>query len=75
MSAKKYVKSDVVNLEATLAKRYMKLPTSHSPMQKKYHPSEDGSNEINAQGAQAYQDMICELRWAVEIGRVEMFWK
>ena len=75
MSAKKYVKSDVVNLEATLANRYMQLPSSHSPMRTKYHPSEDGSNEINAQGIQAHQELIGELRWAVEIGRVEIFWK
>ena len=32
MSAEKYVKVAVVNLEATLAKRYMRLPISHSPI-------------------------------------------
>ena len=48
MSAEKHAKSAVVNVEATLAKRYMRLPTSHSPMPKNYHPSEDISNELNA---------------------------
>ena len=47
MSAKKYVKAAVINLEATLAKRDMQLPTSHYPMLTNYHPSEDVSNELN----------------------------
>ena len=48
ISSKKYVKAAVGNLEATLAKRDMRLPTSHSIMLKNYHPSEDVSNELNA---------------------------
>ena len=55
MSTRKYVKAAVVNLEATLTKRDMQLPTSHSPMPKKYHPSQDFSNKLNARGVQAYQ--------------------
>ena len=53
MSDKKYAESAVVNLEATLAKREMRLPTSHYPMSKNYHPSEDVSNELNKRGVQA----------------------
>ena len=71
--AKKYTKSAVVNLEETLAKRYMQLPTIHYPMPTNFHPSEDGSNNLNAQGVQAYQELIGELRWSVEIGRVDIF--
>ena len=48
ISDEKYVKAAVVNLEAMLAKRYMQLPTSNSPMPTNYHPSEDFSNKINA---------------------------
>ena len=73
ISAKKYVKAAVVNLEATLAKRYMWLTTSNYPIPTNYHTSEDVSNELNAQEVQAYQVLIGELRWAVEIGRVESF--
>ena len=51
----KYVKAAVLNLEATLSKRDMQLPTSHSPTPKKYHPSEDVVNELNTRGVQAYQ--------------------
>ena len=48
MSAKKYVKATVVNLEAKLAKRDMRLPTIHSLMPTNYHPSKDVSNDLNA---------------------------
>ena len=58
MSAKKYVKAAVVKLEATLSKRDMQLPTSHSPMTTKQHPSEDVTNELNTRGVQAYQELI-----------------
>ena len=47
MFTKKYVKAAVVNLEATLAKRYMRLPISHSPMPTNCHTSEDVSNKLN----------------------------
>ena len=75
MSAEKYVKAAVVNLEATLAKRDMRLPTSHYPMPENYHTSEGISNKINAQGFQSYQELIGELRWAVNMGRFNIFWK
>ena len=72
MSAKKHVKAAVVNLEAMIAKRYMQLPTSHSPMPTKYHPIGDVSNKINARWLQTYKELIGEIRWAVEIGQVEI---
>ena len=68
MSTEKYVKAAIVNLEVLLAKRYMRLPTSNSPMPKNYYPSEDVRNEINARVLQAYRELIDEIRWAVEIG-------
>ena len=43
----------------------MQLPTSHYPMPKNYHPIEDVSNELNAQGVQAYQELIGEIRWGL----------
>ena len=69
----KIFKAAVVNLESTLAKRDMQLPTSHSRMPKNYHPSEDVSNKLNTRGVQAHQELIGELRWAVKIGRVSIF--
>ena len=73
MSAKKYVKAAVVNIEEMPAKRDMRLPTSHYPMQTDYHPSEDVSNKLKARGFQAYQELTGEFRCAFEIGRVEIF--
>ena len=47
MSAKKYVKAAVVNLESMVAKTDIGLPISHSPMPRNYRTSEDVSNKIN----------------------------
>ena len=72
MSSEQYVKAAVTNLEATLSKQDMRLPTSLVPMSVSYHPSEDVSPELNVQGVQTYQELIGILRWAVEIGRVDI---
>ena len=45
ISAEKYVKAADINLEETLAKRDIQLPTSHSPMPTNRNSSEDFSNE------------------------------
>ena len=50
----------------------MRLPTSSVPMSASYHPAEDVSRELNVQGVQTYQELIGILRWAVEIGRVDI---
>ena len=39
-------------------------------MSTSYHPSEDVTKELNAEGVQFYQEMIGILRWAVDTGRV-----
>ena len=41
-------------------------------MSTKYHPSEVVTKELNVEGVQFYQEMIGILRWAVEIGRVDI---
>ena len=37
-----------------------------------YHPSEDATKEINAEGLQVYKELIGILRWKVKIGRVDI---
>ena len=37
-----------------------------------YHPSEDVSKEMDIRGVQYYQELIGVLRWAIEIGRVDI---
>ena len=59
--AKKYAKAAVLNLEATLAKIDMQLPMSRSPIPTNYHPREDVSNELNARGFQACQELVGEI--------------
>ena len=41
-------------------------------MRTRYHPVEDVSKEIIAQGVQTQHKLIGILRWAVKIGRVDI---
>jgi hypothetical protein len=74
MSPEKYVNASVKNVEEALAKDGKKLPSScPTPIQGTYpHPSEDISAELNADGLRLYQELIGVLRWAVEIGRLDI---
>ena len=73
MSSEKYVKAAVENVELKLSKSQHRLPSRcDTPMSTSYHPSEDVSKEMNAQGVQTYQELIGILRWAIEIGRVDI---
>jgi hypothetical protein len=73
MSPQMYVDAAVRNVEEKLAKEGVKLP-SHcpTPMTGDYHPNDDGSPELLAAGLQYYQEQIGVLRWAVEIGRLDI---
>ena len=73
ISSEKYVKTAVQNVEETLAKKGLKLPSKcPTPFTSNYHPSDDVSNELNADGLRYYQELIGVLRWAVELGRVDI---
>ena len=72
MYSEKYVKAAIENLESRLGKSDMHLPKFLTPMSTSYHPSEDVTKELNVEGVQFYQEMIGILRWAVEIGRVDL---
>ena len=37
-----------------------------------YHPSSDVTAELSARGLHYYQELIGVLRWAVEIGRLDI---
>ena len=50
----------------------MRLPNSAVPMITSYHPIKDSNHELNVQGLQIYQELIGIIRWAVEIGRVNI---
>ena len=73
MSAEKYVKAAKENVKLNLAKSNYMLPSCcNTPMVTAYHPSEDKTKEINAEGLKVYQELIGILRWAVDIGRVDI---
>jgi len=37
-----------------------------------YHPAEDMSAELNAEGLNYFQELIGVLRWGIELGRVDI---
>ena len=73
MSAEKYVAASVKNVEEALAKRNLRLPTKcYTPLATDYRPELETSSELKADGVQYYQELIGVLRWAVELGRVDI---
>ena len=73
MSAEKYVDASVKNVEESLAKRGLRLPTKvYTPLASDYRPELETSAELKSDGIQLYQQLIGVLRWAVELGRVDI---
>jgi hypothetical protein len=73
MSPEKYVNAAVANVEEKLAKDGLRLPSKCiTPMKGNYHPSDDVTAELTATGLHQYQEMIGVLRWAIEIGRLDI---
>ena len=76
MSSDKYCESAVKNVEDVLAKKGMRLPSRcYTPMSSGYRPEIDSTAELKADGVQWYQELIGMLRWAVEIGRVDILYE
>ena len=73
MSSIDYVKAIVKNLEERLGKTNRKLPSrATTPMSSDYRPELDGTAELEVEDVTMYQELIGELRWATEIGRVDI---
>ena len=73
MSSEKYVKAAIENIEQTLAKTSQCLPIKcQTPLSSGYRPELDTSPELKTEGLQRYQELIGILRWAVELGRVDI---
>ena len=72
-SSSAYVKEAVRNTEEWLDARDMRLPTrADTPMPSTYRPELDTSPQLNDEMANWYQSAIGVLRWAVEIGRIDI---
>ena len=74
ISAYDYVKAAVANVETTLKEKpKWKLPGGAvTPMVTSYEPELDGSPELNEDDHRYYQELIGILRWATELGRVDI---
>jgi len=73
MSSDKYCNALVKNVEDILEKKGLKLPSKCvTPLSNGYKPEFDCTTELKADGIQWYQEIIGQLRWAVELGRVDI---
>ena len=73
MSANKYVKEAIRNIEAQLEESGRKLKANvKSVLPSGYRPELDVSPELSRAGYLRYNSLIGTLRWAVEIGRVDI---
>ena len=73
MNSTDYVKAALENVSNQIEKRGVKLPSRVStPMATGYVPELDDSPELNSDDLTHFQELIGILRWAVEIGRVDI---
>ena len=73
MLAEKYVVAAVKNVEEALAKKGLCLPSKcYTPLSTNYCPELETSPEMKSVGIQDYQELIGTLKWAVELGRVDI---
>ena len=73
MSSDRYCAAMVKNIEDGLSRKGLRLPSKCDlPIRHGYKPEMDCTAELKADGLQFYQEMIGSLRWAVEIGRVDI---
>ena len=73
MSSVDYVKALVKNLEEIFKKQGMKLPAkATTPMASDHRPELDATAKLDANNITMFQELIGELRWAIEIYRVDI---
>ena len=73
MSSDDYCDASVSNVENILADKGLRIPSRClTPTIHGYHPELDATAELKDKGVTCYQELIGMLRWAVEIGRVDI---
>ena len=73
MSSYEYLKQSIMIIEQKLEKKGMTIPKRCiTPLTSGYHPAVDVSPELDAEDTQFYQECVGMLRWAVELGRVDI---
>ncbi|KAI2499403.1 Reverse transcriptase (RNA-dependent DNA polymerase) [Fragilaria crotonensis] len=74
MSSEEYVKAAIVNVETALDATGQRLLPSRctTPMQANYRPELDDTSELKVDGVRNFQELIGVLRWAVELGHIDI---
>ncbi len=73
MSSEQYIKAAITNVETKLNESGQRLPTRCTTvLYGNYRPELDVSPELNADGVRYYQELIGVLRWAIELGRIDI---
>ena len=68
-----YINVAIKTIEEALKNRPWKLPTKvTTPMVTNYYPELDDSPELEQKDIQFYQEMMGMLRWATELGKVDV---
>ena len=72
-SSDKYVAESIKNVEATLKKKGRSLQKEcTTPLKRGYRPELDATAELGPEGHRYYQELIGILRWACELGRLDI---
>ena len=74
ITSQEYVKAAVRNVEEAIKTKGRRLPTTNleTPMNSNYTPELDVTEELGHDDVTFYQELIGVLRWATEIGRVDI---
>jgi hypothetical protein len=73
MSSDKYIKAAIDNVETKLKSQDRSLPRrADTPMILNYRPEEDVTAEIQGTDHTYFQELIGILRWAIELGRIDI---
>ena len=73
MSSDNYCNAAVTNIESVLEKRDLRLPLKCvTPLSFDYSPDMYVTGELKANGFQWYQELVRNLRWSMEIGRIDI---
>ena len=68
-----YVKSAVTNVEEDLSRSGKIFPSKcATPLSINHAPWLEDSPELTAGGVKKYQECISQIRWSVEIGRINI---
>ena len=73
VSAEKYVKAAVENVEQNIEKSNQRLPNCcKTPIISGYRTETDTSPNLKSEGVTQYQDMVGVISWSVELSQVDI---